>query len=407
MKEFNYDQICEMLIGSTFLAGGAGGSLEAGLKLFENLKEETLKLYEIGDLEDTPETSAEYASILAVMGSPSELEEHDFASILSNTILQMRKRCTACSTYKKITHVIPFAYGGVSTAIPAYLALTNDEFKLADADGSGRAVPSLDTALVSLNGAPITPFVMANETNDSMCIDLANDTDAAQCQIVSHSLRTTSPLFTSVNGAAGWPIKSSELKTYANPNSLTYAQKLGACISQYIKAKGEKTNTSVFDYLNAHMEDFKGCALGDNTKGSFTTLAKAGKRKLQNGKEFGVIQIYTKCPDDNIQWEIRFINESMVIFQNSKSALDAPVITAPSVITIFDETDNIPLTNDYILAHIEELKDHKVTLGVMPAPAKWWENREVKDMTEIWRKSYDEIDYRGFCLRYDNIEGRL
>lgn len=406
MKEFNYDQICEILIGSTFLAGGDGGSLKAGLRLFDNLKEETLKLYEMDDLVDTPETAGEYAAILAVMGSPSEIEEHDFASILSNTILQMRKRCTACTTYKKITHVLPFEYGGVNTAIPIYLALTNDEFKLADADGSGRAVPSLDTTLVSLNGAPITPFVLANANNDSMCIDLANDTDAARCEEVSRSL-STSPLFPSVNGAAGWPIKSSELKTFANPNSLTYAQQLGACIKQYIKTKGDKTNTSVFDYLNAHMEDFKGRALGDNTKGCKTTLAKAGKRKLQNGKEFGVIQIYTKCPDDNIQWEIRFINESTVIYQNSKSALDAPVITAPDVITIFDETDNVPLTNDYILKHIDELKDHKVSLGVMPAPAKWWEGRDTKAMTKIWRKYYDEVDYHGFCLRYDNVEGRL
>ena len=70
MKEFNYDQICEILIGSTFLAGGDGGSLKAGLRLFDNLKEETLKLYEMDDLVDTPETAGEYAAILAVMGSP-------------------------------------------------------------------------------------------------------------------------------------------------------------------------------------------------------------------------------------------------------------------------------------------------------------------------------------------------
>lgn len=406
MKEFNYEQICEILIGSTFLAGGDGGSLEAGLKLFDTLKEETLKLYEISDLVDTPETAADYAAILAVMGSPSEIEKHDFASILSNTILQMRKRCTACTTYKKITHVLPLEYGGVNTAIPIYLALTNKEFKLADADGSGRAIPSLDTTLASLNGAPITPFVLANANNDSMCIDLDNDTDAARCEEVVLSLRT-SPLFPSVNGVAGWPIKSSELKHFANPNSLTYAQQLGACIKQYIKAKGDKANTSVFDYLNAHMESFKGCVLGSNTHGCTTTLAKAGMRKLHNGKEYGVIQIYTKCPDDNIQWEIRFKNESIVLFQNSKSALDAPVITAPDIITVFDETSNVPLTNDYILKHIDELKGHKVSIGVLPAPSKWWENRDTKEMTAIWRKYYDELEYRGLCLRYDNIEGRL
>ena len=67
----------------------------------------------------------------------------------------------------------------------------------------------------------------------------------------------------------------------------------------------------------------------------------------------------------------------------------------------------MPLTNDYILKHIDELKDHKVSLGVMPAPSKWWEGRDTKAMTEIWRKYYDEVDYHGFCLRYDNVEGRL
>lgn len=406
MKELNYDQICEMLIGSTFLAGGDGGSLDVGLRLFDNLKEETLKLYEMSDLADTPETAGDYAAIIATLGAPSAIDEENFAIILSNTIQQMRKRCTACTTYKKITHVFPFEYGGVNTAIPVYLAMTNEEFRLADADGSGRAVPALDTTLVSLNGAPITPFVLTNASNDSMCIDLSNDTDATQCEAVVNSLNT-SPLFTNTTGAAGWPIKSSELTQYANPNSLSYAQELGACIKKYIKSKGTQTNRSVFNYLNAHMENFKGRVLASNCNGCTTTLAKAGMRKMHDGKEFGVIQIYTKCPDDNIQWELRFINESLILYQNSKSALDAPVITAPDIITIFDETDNVPLTNDYILAHIDELRNHRVSLGVMPAPAKWWEDRDTKQMTAIWRKYFDLLDYHGICLRYDNVESRL
>lgn len=405
MKEFNYNEVCQMLIGSAFLAGGGGGSLKAGIQLFENLKEETLKLYEAEDLKEN-KNDDEYGAVLAIMGAPSKTGEHDLASLLTNTIHYMRKRCTACTPYKKVTHVLPVEYGGINTAVPVYLAMTDPEFKLADADGAGRAVPGLETTLVSLNGAPIIPFVLTNEQNDCLCLDLTDNEDAARCERVCKNLRTTS-LFNSVSGVAGWPMKTSSITEYANPSSLSYAQTLGSCIMQYAKETIDKKDSCVFDYLNQHMNGFQSRILGSNTGEWTTTLSKAGKRQLNSGFDLGFIQVKSKTEGKTIRWEIHFINESIIIYENSDKALDAPLMTAPDIICLFDETDKVPLTNDYIVKHIDEIKDHKVSLGVLPAPAKWWENRDTKQMTEIWRKYYEALDYHGICLSYESIESRL
>lgn len=405
MKEFNYNEICQMLIGSVFLSGGAGGSLEDGIQLFDHLKDAKLKLYEEKDLKENT-SEEEYGAILSIMGIPSPNEEHDLTTLLTNTIHYMRKRCTACTPYKKITHVLPIGYGGINTAVPVYLAMTDPEFKLADADGAGRSVPGLETTLVSLNGAPIIPFALTNEQNDSLCLDLTDNTDAARCERVCKHLCAT-PLFDSLSGVAGWPMKASSITQYANPSSLSYAQALGSCIMQYSKETAGKDDSCVFDYLNDHMDGFQSRILSSNTGEWTTTLSRAGRRQLKNGTSLGYIQVKSKTEKKTIRWEIHFINESIIIYENSDKALDAPLMTAPDIICLFDETDKVPLTNDYIVKHIETIKDHKVSLGVLPAPAKWWENRDTKQMTEIWKKYYEALDYHGICLRYENIESRM
>jgi len=406
MIKYNYNQICEMLVGSAFLSGGGGGSLKAGIRLFDHLKEETLTLYELEDLVDTKETESEYTAILAAMGTPSKIDEHDLSSVLSNAIHQMRKRCTACTPYKEITHIMPVEYGGVNTAIPIYLALTDKDFKLADADGSGRSVPSLDTTLVSLNGASITPFVMANEKNDSICVDLSEDVNATQCEEVCHDLFHAN-LYGSVAGVSGWPIKSSELAQYANPSSLSYAQLLGSYITKYKESKKDNPEQSVFSYLTEHMEGFEAKELASNSNGFVTTLSKAGTRLLNNGQEMGFIEIKTKSEEQTIRWEIHFINESLVLYQSSKFSMGAPIMTAPDVICLYDETDDIPLNNAYILKHYNEIENHKISLGVIPAPAKWWEGRDRKSMTDIFKKFFTSIEYTGLCLPFENIDKRL
>lgn len=406
MKTYNYNQICEMLVGSTFLSGGGGGSLKAGIRLFDHLKDETLTLYELEDLLDTEETASEYAAILAAMGTPSKIDEQDLAAVLTNSIHHMRKRCTACTPYKEIKHIIPVECGGVNTAIPVYVAMVDKEFKLADADGSGRSVPSLDATLVSLNKAPITPFVMANEKNDSMCVDLSNDTDATECEDVCRDL-FHSKLFNSVAGVSGWPIKSSNLGKFANPSSLSYAQKVGSYITKYTEEKKNNSNSCIFDYLNENLDQFESKTLASNNAEWTTTLSKAGTRLLNNGTEMGFIEIKSKSEEQIVRWEIHFMNESLVLYQSSKTSLGAPVMTAPDIICVYDETDNIPLTNAYILKHFSELENHKISLGVLPAPAKWWEGRDVKAMTAIWKKYYTAVEYPGICLQYRNIDMRL
>lgn len=406
MKEYNYKEICEMLVGSAFLAGGGGGSLKAGIKLFDNLRDETLKMYELEDLVDTPETKAEYTAILSALGNPSKIDDSNFAAMLRSAIQQMRKRCTACTPYKEITHIIPRGLGGMKTAIPAYISMLDKEFSLADADGSGRSVPALETTLVSLNEASITPFVMSNENSDCMCIDLSDDKDAVKCEEVSQSL-TQTPLYGKVSGVAAYPIKSSDLATIANPHSLSYAQLLGSKISAYAEQKGDKEQSCVFDYLNENVENFSSVVLGKNDDDWTTILSKAGKRQLSNGSTFGFIEIASKGVGQINRWEIHFLDESIIVYQNGSTTLNAPVLTAPDIICIFDETENIPLSNKYILENIDSLRNHKVSLGVFSAPQSWWDKYDTKQMTAIWRKFYDELDYHGNCLPFSNVKNRL
>ncbi len=97
---------------------------------------------------------------------PSAVANIDLKTMLSNAFNATK----SSSPDKNIKCCIPVEYGGFNSFAPIYLALNDKDVILVDAEGSGRAVPGLDTTLLSVNNCAIDPFVLTNEKTDSVVI---------------------------------------------------------------------------------------------------------------------------------------------------------------------------------------------------------------------------------------------
>lgn len=394
MLKLNYQDICDMLVGATFLASGGGGPLDISMKMLEEYKDAVVEMYD-----DNEVSNDKYAAIVAAMGAPSEASKRDFNKILTHTIEFMKREAMALDEPKEVRYILPIEFGGFNTFAPIYLALLNPDIKLLNADGSGRAVPGLNTTLVSINGASITPFVMANENNDCIDIQLADAKDATSCEEVCRSLCSSS-LYQSISGVAGWLMKPQEVNDYAISNDLSYALRVGQCIRRYKEesASGRCQEKSIFRYMQNHDPSIEVKSLADNE----ANLTVFYKSEVTSNGSFDVGKIYiieSNNPSYITMWEIHFINESLVVYKHGE-----PYMTAPDIVCIFDEETKMPLSNDYILAHNEELCGRKISLGVMPVNEKWWSNRNKEQMTTIWRKYFDAVDYEGSCIAYRDLK---
>lgn len=380
MINLKYNDIYNILLGATFMASGGGGPLDIALNMLNKFKNSTVCMYNCEDQNN----ETDYAIIIAAMGVPTEVKNRDFNTILNNTFNYMKSQLSN----KNILYCMPVEYGGFNTFVPIYLALINQNIKLIDADGSGRAVPGLNTTLVSLNQCDITPFVMSNETNDCISISLNNSKDATECENICRNL-CASELYNSISGIAGWTMNKSKIKDYAVTGSLSKAKLIGETIKGY----QPQNEIDIFTYLSNKLTDLKCKPLASNKKGQRCKISKV-EMNTEKGFDVGTI-----CIDSTeAQWKISFINESLVIYKNGLAYM-----TAPDLICIFDDEKNIPLTNDYIFENRGNLKNRNISLGIIKVDDKWWKDRTEQDMTQIWRSYFDAVNYSGNCINYKSL----
>ncbi len=379
MKTLRYNDIYEILLGATFMASGGGGPIDISLEMLDNINNVEVDIYTIDEME-----SNKYVTTIAAMGKPTEARNKDFNKILTNTYEYIKQQVLP----KDITigYCMAGEYGGFNTFAPIYLAIVNKDIKLIDADSSSRAVPGLDTTLTSLNGGSIIPFVMANENNDCICIDLNDKQNASGCEKVCRQI-CSSELFNSVSGVSGWIMNKEEVNKYAIPNSLNIAKVVGGYVNKY---KSISYDGSVFDLLNNNYI-IKAKTLAHNRDGNRSIISNVIIER-KDGFDLGKIFIEF----NEIKWEIHFINESLVLYKNNE-----PYMTAPDIVCIFDDEKCMPLTNDYIVLNKENIIGTKVSLGIMPVHKLWWNNRTTEQMTNIWKYYFEAVEYNGNCIKYE------
>lgn len=193
-------QIIDVIWGATLLGGGGGGSLKNGIDLLEKYKEDhlgkviELKLYETADLDPNS-----YAAITAGMGAPKAIKDVDFSAYATNAYNCLSEYAQLMKPARSLKYALAVEMGGFNTFVPMLISLVKG-IPFIDADGSGRAVPALNTLLLHINGLDTSPLAMANGDNDKLTIETANPKNAELAEEIGRHICMA---FNMISGLSG------------------------------------------------------------------------------------------------------------------------------------------------------------------------------------------------------------
>lgn len=364
-KIINERGMMEMLYGACFMGAGGGGSLSNGLAMLESCKAKNKTELQMLDVEEMEDNS--YAGIVAGMGAPSAIKErlHDFALEPLGAYDGLVKLGFVMN--RDIKYVMAVEYGGLNTFVPMLVALEKG-IPFIDADGCGRAVPALETLLLSVNGVATSPLVCMNRNKDVIIGYTENPCDAKALENIGRSFCVASGMLA---GIAGWMIKKDEIKEKVFPGAYSYAQKIGRAI---LKSKEEMLDVSKeIAAVTEYRELFKGKLI------KFETEQKGGfdfGRTYFNGCEEYVGK----------KFRVDFQNENLIAYEDDK-----PIITVPELICMIDLETYTPLTNTDLQEGMT------ILIAALPAHENWWKTPRGFD---CWKPFLDVVGYSGDSIPY-------
>lgn len=314
MSQITLKNLDDFAYGAAFLGTGGGGDPYLG-KLFtrQALKEHGAPhLMSLGDVPDDAKVFC-----VAMMGAPTILIE----KLFSMEDFDRAVRALEEKMGYEADIIIPAEIGGVNATVPvAYAAYRG--LPVLDADGMGRAFPSLEMITFNVLGVSCTPMSLANEHGDTQILE--TDT-ALEAEGLSR------PIITEWGGSGMislYPMTGKQAKETAVGGTLSLAVGVGEAIR-----KGNEKNTPIESLLNylRTTEYYKHCA--QLFEGKIVDLT----RKTQQGWNIGHCHLQS-LTDPNDKMEITFQNEHLVAYRNKKV-----VTIVPDLIAIVDSETAEPI----------------------------------------------------------------
>ncbi len=343
----------DIVLGSTLLGAGGGGSYEVGLNLVRNLKNDVV----LEDPEEFPEKSN--AVVVAAIGSPKVLLEKGIGPEL-NYAFDAIKNLTAVGGIK-LNCVIPAELGGLNSVAP-FVTASERNIPVIDADGCGRAVPELGTTLLHLNRIPASPFVVANKKNDIIVGYLSDPTNTneaekiARCGVVSFGM---------LGAISSWVVDLKTINRCLAVKTLTLSQHVGRAIREAQSAEVDPVVKAI-EVTNGR-EIIRG------------TILKI-EMKTTDGFDFGKMIVDGIGEYKGEQVVIDIKNENMMVWKN-----DEPVAMVPDLISLMT-LDGQPLSNSDTALGMEI-----AVLGI-PAPVAWKIDDEG---VNCWKPILKKLGYQG------------
>ena len=394
LERINEEQMIDIIWGATLMGGGGGGSIASGLQLMDACRDAS------GHVPDAvmvpPKAMGDaYASATAGMGAPAAIIGTDFSKYAMNAaglLAEMAKR-----EGKDLKFTFPVELGGFSIFFPFLLSIrSNGKIPIVDADGSGRAVPALETLLLNVNNCPTTPMALANDkgaSGDRISVVLDDPYDAPLAEKIG---RDISGLFGNMVGISSWLVNGSQLENEVCPYTITLCQQIGR---HFRSAKGPKE--TLFLELPTLPDRILPMAAKQICVGRITEI----KSDTHGGFDFGALTV-EDVRDPSIHYRITFQNENLLLEKLVGESVQ-PMMTVPDITTMYclDPAGAEGIEVNMPLSNADAKEGMVISVGVIKVDQKWFKYKDSMKWWNVWSECMDTIGYTGGYLPFEGVPG--
>lgn len=333
----------QILYGACFLASGGGGPLDLGQSCINaDFKEgDTVEVVDFDDIHES-----EWIVPSSGMGLPSaSFNASELNRSLLNVIEVMQEWCQKNKkNFTAFKYIFPMEVGTVNSVLPIIAAkLAKDkglDFKVVNADPSGRATPTLPLTLLAGYDCPFYPNFIAsgNEKPLFSSYNLESLNHVQEC----FAQMFTSSAFKNSGGFSLYPMSKQEFKPqYTVQNTMLDALNIGKIINQENSASSRAEK--IISYMNNESKEKR------YTKEIFYGILESIENTVVNGTDVGTLVIKGTQNFEGKTLKIATENENIFANIIDQNGVENPYIMGPDSICLLPEVMNIGDSNIKIL----------------------------------------------------------
>lgn len=392
MKTLSYQDIVNIMYGAAFLGSGGGGSLQTGLEMLqaymdaaEKAKEDVyVTLLSPDEMDDN-----KYAAVTAIMGAPSQAKPNELLVCPKYAFEELVNVHTQVDKEKIIAYSLAIEMGGGNSYI-AILVSLYENIPIIDADCSGRAVPSLEIVLATVNGNQISPAVVADINNNKITIEPEDPHNASYVEKIGRAISESSQVGCALSA---WTVNKPAVVKTLPIGTIRLSKKIGEILND---AKISDKYSALCKIPNFFCSQIINCG----QLKSYTMIP---------GSDPGFDTGFLIIEDAGCLYKIDFQNENLIISQLAADAgQDAKkiIMTAPDSICMYSNSENIkfpfgtPLTTaDIIGSDKTEIQDLRIACVLVKVSEKWQMQGDDK-LNELWKPHFANVYYTGNIIPY-------
>lgn len=328
-RVLNAATMLDLINGACILGSGGGGPLSVGYELKQVLDK-------IGYPAIVPPGAVPgqaRMAVTAIAGSPDAATgQKEFPYDVATRAFTALEGIWQ----KPFDYVLPVEIGAANSLVPLVVGAMK-KIPVIDADGAGRAIPSLPLCTFAANKLPISPLVLADD-QQQVSFSVA---DAAAAEGPMRAIITSE--FPGFAGVAFWSMSGSDMQKTAIKTTMTVAMGLGEALRLAVQ-QGQDPVAAVCSYTGGR-EIFR----GRNLTAHETTAG---------GFDWGTVSLES-VSDPGEHLYIYNQNENMIAWSSRRAQ---PLAMAPDLICYLT-TEGQPFSN----ADLDLAKDKVVSIIAIAA----------------------------------------
>lgn len=347
--------LSDILDGSTILAAGGGGPVQAGKAFLKSMvSSKTMpQLLPWDEITDDMRVTVPVA-----MGSCATLLE-DFLDFQMVRALEIFQKLAG-----KVDAIIPVETGQVNTMAVLYTG-AKSRIPVIDGDGTGRSIPELKNTVFYSAKIKMYPFVMFDSLQNEVVLDARSPED------VDRLGRTICTEMGGLCGVCGFDISGADVKRVAVPRTISECEHLGQVLRENFD----------LDPVNALVKARDGFLL---IRGRISKL----ESKVVHGHDFGNMLVEGFGSDKGKVLNVAFKNEGLIAYLNKK-----PVVISPDHVFVLDLLTHKPVT------FTDAVEGLPVAVVGLRVDAK----RRTPDDYDGFRASLHDVGYDGEYIPIEEL----